>query len=137
MLAISSLASAEEVYIRNASYGKPGITNQYVVVTTTNNPDYYRYTNERFAYTIQVPRNFDLARSSANRFDDAPNLEHHTALCQYFFKIFFANLKSLYPQRIEAIVTAIKRLLKNQLLCCASATRFGMYSSYLPLSVPT
>lgn len=64
---VSSVLAAD-VFLENENYktGKPGF-DQFVELHTTDNPDYYKFINDRFAYSIYVPRELTTAIYPMNR----------------------------------------------------------------------
>ena len=69
LLILSSITSvyAGDIFLKNEYYreGKPGFA-EFVRLQTTDNANYNRFVNGRFAYSIYVPSEFTIARFPAN-----------------------------------------------------------------------
>lgn len=59
-------AFAGTIYLENEWYKQGRPVMQFVPVQTTENPDYYQFTNGRYAFTIHVPREFTQVRFPSN-----------------------------------------------------------------------
>ena len=55
----ATVSAASAVFLKNQWYEPSEGTAEYVRVFTTDNPDYYRYINDRFAFAINLPANFN------------------------------------------------------------------------------
>lgn len=64
----TSSVFAANIFLKNENYktGKPGF-DEFVVLHTTDNPDYYKFINDKFAYSIYVPRELTIAKFPINR----------------------------------------------------------------------
>ncbi len=64
---MTSSAFAGEIFLKNEFYrdGKPGFI-PFVRLTTTDSPNYNKFVNGRFGYSIYVPREFTIAKFPAN-----------------------------------------------------------------------
>lgn len=62
----ATVSAASAVFLKNQWYEPSEGTAEYVRVFTTDNPDYYRYINDRFAFAINLPSNFNQAFESTN-----------------------------------------------------------------------
>ena len=62
----ATVSAASAVFLKNQWYEPSEGTAEYVRVFTTDNPDYYRYINDRFAFAINLPANFNQAFESTN-----------------------------------------------------------------------
>lgn len=62
----ATVSAASAVLLKNQWYEPSEGTAEYVRVFTTDNPDYYRYINDRFAFAINLPANFNQAFESTN-----------------------------------------------------------------------
>lgn len=68
ILASTSTVFADYIFLENEYYNdiKPGFE-KFVRLETTDSPDYNRYTNGRYAFSIYVPKEFNIARYPLNR----------------------------------------------------------------------
>lgn len=68
ILSFASTVFADDILLKNEYYSdaKPGFE-QFVRLQTTNDPDYNSYVNGRYAYSIYVPKEFNIARYPLNR----------------------------------------------------------------------
>lgn len=59
---------AADIFLKNENYKteKPGF-DEFVELHTTDNPDYYKFINDRFAFSIYVPRELTIATYPMNR----------------------------------------------------------------------
>lgn len=62
----ATVSAASAVFLKNQWYEPSEGTAEYVKVFTTDNPDYYRYINDRFAFAINLLANFNQAFESTN-----------------------------------------------------------------------
>lgn len=68
LFTLTTSVFAADIFLKNDNYktGKPGFE-QFVELQTTDNPDYYKFINDRFAYFIYVPKEFTIATYPMNR----------------------------------------------------------------------